>query len=118
MEQYGRPAFGVIKDPRLPLGGYRGVYDAAYTANFVNPFDGPLANDQQGSEGRLFDGATLRIETPLAGMTFNSTTAYRRFNTHNLTDNDGGAAPPAPDHAGRQARAQLPAGVQTVRQNR
>jgi iron complex outermembrane receptor protein len=92
MEQYGRPAFGVIKDPRLPLGGYRGVYDAAYTANFVNPFDGPLANDQQGSEGRLFDGATLRIETPLAGMTFNSTTAYRRFNTHNLTDNDGGAA--------------------------
>ncbi|MTV36784.1 TonB-dependent receptor [Duganella radicis] len=91
MEQYGRSAFGVIKDPALPLGGYRGVYDAAYTANFVNPFDAPLANDQQGGEGRLFDGATLRFEAPLAGMTFNSTTAYRRFNTHNLTDNDGGA---------------------------
>ncbi|RZT09830.1 iron complex outermembrane recepter protein [Duganella sp. CF402] len=90
MEQYGRPAFGVIKNPALPLGGYRGVYDAAYTANFVNPFDVPLANDQQGSEGRMFDGATLRFETPLAGMTFNSITAYRRFNTHNLTDNDGG----------------------------
>jgi iron complex outermembrane receptor protein len=90
MEQYGRPAFGVIKNPALPLAGYRGVYDAAYTANFVNPFDVPLANDQQGSEGRMFDGATLRIETPLAGMTFNSITAYRRFNTHNLTDNDGG----------------------------
>jgi iron complex outermembrane receptor protein len=41
----------------------------------------------------MFDGATLRFETPLAGMTFNSITAYRRFNTHNLTDNDGGAAP-------------------------
>jgi iron complex outermembrane receptor protein len=91
MEQYGRPAFGVIKNPALPLGGYRGVYDAAYTANFVNPFDVPLANDQQGAEGRMFDGATLRFETPLAGMTFNSITAYRRFNTHNLTDNDGGA---------------------------
>lgn len=91
MEQYGRPAFGVIKNPALPLGGYRGVYDAAYTANFENPFNVPLANDQQGAEGRLFDGATLRFETPLAGMTFNATTAYRRFNTHNLTDNDGGA---------------------------
>ena len=93
MEQYGRPAFGVIKDPSLPLGGYRGVYDAAYVANFVNPFDAPLANDQQGTEGRLFDGATLRIEAPVAGMTFNSVTAYRRFQTHNLTDNDGGARP-------------------------
>jgi iron complex outermembrane receptor protein len=91
MEQYGRPAFGVIKNPALPLGGYRGVYDAAYTANFVNPLDAPLANDEQGSEGRLFDGATLRFEAPLGGMTFNSTTAYRRFKTHNLTDNDGGA---------------------------
>ncbi|MRX10653.1 TonB-dependent receptor plug domain-containing protein [Pseudoduganella sp. FT25W] len=91
MEQYGRPAFGVVKNPALPLGGYRGVYDAAYTANFVNPLDAPLANDQQGSEGRRFDGATLRIEAPLTGMTFNSTTAWRRFQTHNLTDNDGGA---------------------------
>jgi iron complex outermembrane receptor protein len=91
MEQYGRPAFGVIKDPSLPLGGYTGVYNAAYTANFVNPFDAPLANDQQGSEGRKFDGATLRVEAPLAGMTFSSTSAYRRFATHNLTDNDGGA---------------------------
>jgi len=91
MEQYGRPAFGVIKNPALPLGGYRGVYDAAYTANFVNPFDAPLANDQQGTEGRKFDGATLRFEVPVAGMTFNLITAYRRFATHNLTDNDGGA---------------------------
>ncbi|OFA01812.1 TonB-dependent receptor [Duganella sp. HH101] len=93
MEQYGRPAFGVIKDPRLPLGGYTGVYDAAYTANFVNPFTAPLQNDQQGTEGRMFDGATLRFETPLAGMVFNSTTAYRRFTTHNITDNDGGNRP-------------------------
>jgi iron complex outermembrane receptor protein len=91
MDQDGRPAFGVIKDPRLPLGGYRGVYDAAYTANFVNPLDAPLANDEQGSEGRKFDGATLRIEAPLAGMTFNATSAYRHFKSYNLTDNDGGA---------------------------
>ena len=93
MDQDGRPAFGVIKDPTLPLGGYRGVYDAAYTANFVNPIGAPLANDQQGAEGRKFDGATLRVEAPVAGMTFNSTSAYRRFETHNLTDNDGGARP-------------------------
>ena len=90
MDQDGRPSFGVIKDPSLPLAGYRGVYDAAYTANFVNPLDAPLANDQQGGEGRKFDGATLRFETPLAGMTFSSTSAYRRFQTYNLTDNDGG----------------------------
>ena len=91
MEQYGRPAFGVIKNPALPLGGYTGSYPASYTANFVNPFDAPLQNDVQGSEGRKFDGATLRFETPVAGMTFSSTTAYRRFDTHNYTDNDGGA---------------------------
>lgn len=91
MDQDGRPSFGVIKDPRLPLGGYRGVYDAAYTANFVNPLDAPLANDEQGGEGRKFDGATLRVEAPVAGMTFNATSAYRRFKTYNLTDNDGGA---------------------------
>ncbi|SDG44933.1 MULTISPECIES: TonB-dependent receptor [unclassified Duganella] len=93
MEQYGRPAFGVIKNPSLPLGGYRGVYDAAYIANFVNPLDAPLSNDQQGSEGREFNGATLRLEAPLDGMTFNSTTGWRRFDTHNLTDNDGTARP-------------------------
>ncbi|MYM82670.1 TonB-dependent receptor [Duganella sp. FT50W] len=93
MEQYGRPAFGVVKNPALPLGGYRGVYDAAYVANFVNPLEAPLSNDQQGSEGREFNGATLRVEAPLAGMTFNSTTGWRRFNTHDLTDNDGTARP-------------------------
>ena len=94
MEQYGRAAFGVIKNPLLPLGGYRGVYDAAYTANFVDPFSAPLENDFMGSEGRKFDGATLRIEVPMAnGITFNSTSAYRRFTTHNFTDNDGSARP-------------------------
>lgn len=92
MEQYGRAAFGVIKNPALPLAGYRGVYDAAYTANFVDPLSAPLENDFMGSEGRKFDGATLRIEVPMAnGITFNSTSAYRRFATHNYTDNDGGA---------------------------
>ncbi|MBA5607926.1 TonB-dependent receptor [Duganella sp. FT3S] len=91
MEQYGRPAFAVIQNPALPLGGYQGVYDAAYTANFVDPFSAPLHNDTQGAEGRNFDGATLRIESPLAGMAFASTTAWRRFTTHNYTDNDGNA---------------------------
>lgn len=93
MEQYGRPSFGVVKDPSLPLGAYRGVYDAAYVANFVNPLDAPLSNDQQGSEGREFNGATVRLEAPLGGMTFSAISGWRRFDTHNLTDNDGTARP-------------------------
>jgi iron complex outermembrane receptor protein len=91
MEQYGRASFGVVKNPALPLGGYRGVYDSAYTANFVDPFSAPLSNDTPGAEARDFDGATLRVEVPVAGMTFASITGYRRFSTINHTDNDGGS---------------------------
>ena len=45
LNQGGRAAFGVVKNPALPLGGYTGVYNAAYTANFVDPFTAPLQND-------------------------------------------------------------------------
>ncbi|MES2148193.1 MAG: TonB-dependent receptor [Pseudomonadota bacterium] len=89
MDQYGRPAFGVITNPALPLGGYQGVYNPAYTANFVDPFKTTLSNDTQGAESRNFDGATLRVDLPVGAMTFNSTTGFRRFDTINLTENDG-----------------------------
>jgi iron complex outermembrane receptor protein len=93
MAQDGRPAIAVVTNPALPLGGYTGVYNAAYIKNFVDPFNTPLKNDMPGKESRTFDGVTLRIETPLAGMTFNSTTAWRAFDTVNLTDNDGSTRP-------------------------
>ena len=87
--QNGRPAFGVIQDPTLPLGGFQGVYDAAYVAHFSNPLTSPLISSNLGSESRKFDGLTMRFEAPVGDMTFNSTTGYRIFNTYNLTDNSG-----------------------------
>src|SRR5471032_557033 len=89
LRQHGWPAFGVIKDPALPQGGYTGVYDAAYIANFVDPRKAPLENDTDGRERRVFDGVTLRAELPLGGVTLRSTTAFRTFSSSNLTDNDG-----------------------------
>ncbi|WP_371875011.1 TonB-dependent receptor [Duganella vulcania] len=89
LRQHGWPAFGVVKDPTLPQGGYTGVYDAAYVANFVDPRKAPLENDTDGAERRVFDGVTLRAELPLGGVTLRSTTAFRTFSSSNLTDNDG-----------------------------
>jgi iron complex outermembrane receptor protein len=89
LRQHSWPAFGVVKDPSLPLGGFTGVYDAAYTANFVDPRKAKLENDTDGGERRIFDGVTLRAELPVGGLTLRSTTAYRTFSSANLTDNDG-----------------------------
>lgn len=61
------------------------------TANFVDPRRAPLENDEQGSEARDYDGVSLRFEIPFDGMTFSSLTAWRGFDSHNLTDNDGTA---------------------------
>ncbi|MFS2137695.1 TonB-dependent receptor [Duganella sp. Dugasp56] len=91
LRQAGWPAFGVVKDGSQPLAGYRGVYDAAYVANFTDPRTAPLENDVSGGERRNFDGVTLRAELPLGGMTLRSTTAYRTFSSFNQTDNDGTA---------------------------
>ncbi|SEN23755.1 iron complex outermembrane recepter protein [Duganella sp. CF517] len=91
LRQKGWPAFGVVKDPALPFAGFTGIYDAAYVANFVDPRKARLENDTAGSERRTFDGASLRAELPLGGLTLRSITAYRTFSTYNLTDNDGGA---------------------------
>jgi iron complex outermembrane receptor protein len=91
LRQHGWPAFGVVKDPSLPMAGYTGVYDATYVANFRDPRKAPLENDTDGRETRNFDGVTLRAEVPLGGVTLRSTTAYRTFSSLNLTDNDGSA---------------------------
>jgi iron complex outermembrane receptor protein len=91
LRQHGWPAFGVVKDPALPMAGYTGVYDAAYVASFSDPRKAPLENDIDGRETRNFDGVALRAELPLGGVTLHSTTAYRTFSSLNLTDNDGAA---------------------------
>ncbi|KQQ39969.1 hypothetical protein ASF61_03925 [Duganella sp. Leaf126] len=93
LRQRGWPAFGVVKDPAQPFAGFRGVYDAAYVANFVDPRSAPLENDVGGSERRTFDGLTARVQAPLGSATLHSMTAYRTFATSNLTDNDGTARP-------------------------
>jgi len=105
LSQDARPAFGVITNPALPLGstipniinnpttpltgGFTGVYNAAYVANFANPLHTPLVSSDQGSESRKFDGLTLRAEVPVGDLTFNSTTGYRLFTTWDATDNSG-----------------------------
>ena len=89
LNQNGRPAFGVIRNPALPLGGFQGSYDATYASNFANPLTSPLISSDMGLEARKFDGLTLRYEAPVGAMTFNSTTGYRIFNTWDATDNSG-----------------------------
>ncbi|HEX7642855.1 MAG TPA: TonB-dependent receptor [Burkholderiaceae bacterium] len=62
----------------------------ANPAAYINPLTAPVYNDVQGDrETRDFDGVTLRFETPLSFATFNSTTAYRHFNSGNLEGNNG-----------------------------
>ncbi len=84
MDQDARPAFGVLTNPAMPLGGFTGTYTPAYIANFSNPLTMPLMEANQGLETRIFDGATLRVEAPIGDMTFNSTTAYRGFRSGEL----------------------------------
>jgi len=91
MRQHGWPAFGVIKNPDLPMATYAGAFDATYVANFVDPRKARLENNIDGREARIFDGVTLRAELPLGGVMLRSTTAYRTFSTYNLLDNDGTA---------------------------
>ncbi|MFZ6646210.1 TonB-dependent receptor [Undibacterium sp. TJN25] len=59
-------------------------------STYVDPRNGPLYNDGVGNrEAKKFDGVTFRIEKPLGWATFNSTTAYRHFNSVNREDEDG-----------------------------
>jgi iron complex outermembrane receptor protein len=86
LDQGARPAFGVVK---VPNGSMAPLPPTA--ATFVDPFDAPLENDAPDNESRRFDGGTLHVETSFADLTFQSTTAYRRFKSYNRQDNDGTA---------------------------
>jgi iron complex outermembrane recepter protein len=86
LDQSARPAFGVIK---VPNGTRPPTTPTA--ASFVDPFDAPLENDAPDNESRRFDGGTLHVETSVGDLTFQSTTAYRRFKSFNRQDNDGTA---------------------------
>lgn len=86
LDQSARPAFGVVKVPN----GTRPP-SIPNAASFVDPFDAPLENDAPDNESRRFDGGTLHIETSVADLTLQSTTAFRRFKSFNRQDNDGTA---------------------------
>ena len=114
LDQMARPAFGVIKVPA----GTRPPFPPN-AATFVNPLSAPLENDSPSSETRKFDGGTLRIEAPLSGMTFNSTTAYRHFKSFNQEDNDGTSNPfTYVDSANIESNTQLATGVSPRRGKR
>ncbi|HXA46865.1 MAG TPA: TonB-dependent receptor [Burkholderiaceae bacterium] len=89
LSQDGRPVFGAITNPALPLGGFTGSYTPAYIGSFANPFSTPLNDASQGLESRIFNGVTMRVEAPLGDMTFNSTTGYRAYHTWDATDESG-----------------------------
>ncbi|MES2070985.1 MAG: TonB-dependent receptor [Pseudomonadota bacterium] len=86
LDTKARPAISMIQRP--PAGTLPTF--PADPATYVDPRSGPLYNDAVGNkEAKKFDGVTLRIEKPLSWATFNSTTAYRHFNSINREDNDG-----------------------------
>lgn len=91
IDQAARPAFGV--SPRVAAGA-QPPFDAdpaALARTFVNPFQKGLQNDAPNRETLSLDGLTLKLEAPMAGMTFNSMTSWRKFKSYNRQDNDGTA---------------------------
>ncbi|HEY5801247.1 MAG TPA: TonB-dependent receptor [Burkholderiaceae bacterium] len=73
-----------------------GQVDFSGPKGWKDPTALALDNDAQGAlQARTFDGATLRVERKFGGVTFNSTTAYRRFESQNVQDNDGSSNPAA-----------------------
>ena len=82
LNQKARPAWAVNPAGSNPFD----------TSKWVSPKDLPLANDADpNTEGRRFNGVTLRVEHSLPFAEFTSTTAYRHFNARNIEDNDGTA---------------------------
>lgn len=87
LNQMARPAISLVA---LPVKGVAPAFPAD-TAKFVDPRRAQLYNDNTNAnqETRQFNGATLKIEKPLQGADFISTTAYRHFTSTNLEDEDG-----------------------------
>jgi iron complex outermembrane recepter protein len=86
LDQTGRGTFGLI---RVPSGTRPPFPPSPAGSPFVDPRGKNIDIDAPNWETRTFDGATLKIETPLAGMNFQSLSAYRTFKSENVTDNDG-----------------------------
>lgn len=86
LSQSARPAIGLIPQ-RLQTAA------APFPANpqtYLNPLTAPVYNDvADNMETRVFDGVTLRVNRPLGWASFDSTTAYRHFNSSNLAGSDG-----------------------------
>jgi iron complex outermembrane receptor protein len=86
ISQKARPAIGLVAMPDAP------ALPAipADPNTFLDPRTAPVYNDAAlNHEGRVFNGATLRVEAPLGWADFKSTTAFRQFHSVNAEDNDG-----------------------------
>ena len=88
LDQPGAAAFGLERVAPGTLSTVPGT-----PADLINPLDEPLENAAASRETRHFDGAYVRFETRLAGMTLTSNTAYRQFHSFNTEDNTGTANP-------------------------
>jgi len=88
LNEQARPEIGLIPvAQQIPAPPY-----PANPANYLNPLTAPAYNNLNASnnvERRLFNGVTLRIDHPMDWATFDSTTAYRHFNSVNITNNSG-----------------------------
>ena len=86
LDQTGRGTFGLVK----VASGTRPPFPASPAGSpFRDPRNRNLDIDAPNWENRTFDGLTLKFETPLSGMTFQSLSAYRKYKSQNVTDNDG-----------------------------
>ncbi|PRC91863.1 TonB-dependent receptor [Solimicrobium silvestre] len=86
LNQDARPDIGLVplalQTPAPPF--------PANPNTYLNPITAPAYNNSDGNlEKRLFNGATLRVEYPFEWGTFDSTTAYRHFNSSNIESNTG-----------------------------
>jgi iron complex outermembrane receptor protein len=86
LNQEARPDIGMIPvSQQTPFPPF-----PANPNNFVNPLTAPAYNNiGDNVEKRLYNGVTLRVDHPFDWATLDSTTAYRHFNSSNITDNTG-----------------------------
>ncbi len=88
LNQQARPDISLIPASlKIPVPQF-----PANPATYLNPLTAPAYNNQNADnnvERRLFNAVTLRISHPMDWATFDSTTAYRHFNSVNITSNTG-----------------------------
>jgi iron complex outermembrane receptor protein len=90
LDQMARPAISLVNLPVAPADGTPVLLPPPNPATYLDPRTAPvhtLVNNP--TEGRMFDGVTLRYEAPLGWADFKSSTAYRRFHSENVEDNSG-----------------------------